>query len=250
MAFAAAFVAAVVTVTGVRANGFTDGTVTIPRSGKEIVSLPSPEAAELCRHIDHAIDYSTGCVSLSFPLFTYDCGGISIPISISYRTGGIKADAEPGALGVGWELNCGGFVSRSVVGMPDDVQGVQFGISMYDLEFLKKLHGNTADAMYDRYSFSAGGYSGSFIISDKGVITHLTPTDARVVRTVSGFDITTPDGTLYRYDIPERLDYQYQPSSFSNAYRSPEYNCTCMWRLSKIISYKQCKTSSRTSGKS
>ena len=47
------------------ADDLDDGTVALPRSGREIVSLPSPAAAELCRHIDHAIDYSTGCVSLS-----------------------------------------------------------------------------------------------------------------------------------------------------------------------------------------
>lgn len=126
ISLATAILAAVVMTTGLYADEFSDGTITIPRSGKEIVSLPSPEAAELCRHIDHAIDYSTGCVSLSFPLFTYDCGGITLPLSISYRTGGIKADTDPGALGVGWELNCGGFASRSVVGLPDDANNVEF----------------------------------------------------------------------------------------------------------------------------
>lgn len=235
MSFAAVFVAAVVMVTNFGASGANDGTITIPRSGKEIVSQPSPEAAELCRHIDHAIDYSTGCVSLNFPLFTYDCGGIILPLSISYRTGGIKADSEAGALGVGWELNCGGFVSRCVVGMPDDANGVEFDTEQNTLAFLKKLHNNTADAMYDRYSFSAGGYSGSFIICE-GEVTYLTPTDVKIVRTASGFDITVPDGTLYHYDIPETLTYTYRPSSYSNAYSVPDYSCECMWRLSKIES--------------
>ncbi|MDE5594830.1 MAG: hypothetical protein K2I89_04570, partial [Muribaculaceae bacterium] len=235
MSFAAVFVAAVVMVTNIRAVEPNDGTITIPRSGKEIVSLPSPEAAELCRHIDHAIDYSTGCVSLNFPLFTYDCGGISLPLSISYRTGGIKADSEPGALGVGWELNCGGFVSRSVVGMPDDAPNVPFCTKATSLDSLKKLHNNTADAMYDRYNFSAGGYSGSFLVFKKNII-YLTPTDAKIVCTASGFDITVPDGTLYHYDIPETLTYTYRPSSYSNASSVPDYTCECMWRLSKIES--------------
>ena len=233
--FASIFVVAVVMVSNLSADELSDGTITIPRSGKEIVSLPSPEAAELCKHIDHAIDYSTGCASLNFPLFTYDQGGISISLSISYRTGGIKADSEPGALGVGWELNFGGYVSRSVVGMPDDAPGVEFSSSTTTLEFLKKQHGNTADAMYDRYSFSAGGYAGSFIICN-GRITCLTPTDVRIERTASGFDITTPEGTIYRYDVPEILTYKYQPASYSNAYNSPNYTCECMWRLSKIES--------------
>ena len=235
MSFAAVFVAAVVMVTNIGAVTPNDGTITIPRSGKEIVSQPSPEAAELCRHIDHAIDYSTGCVSLNIPLFTYDCGGIILPLSISYRTGGIKADSEPGALGVGWELNCGGFVSRCVVGMPDDTRNVPFCTKATSLDSLKKLHNNTADAMYDRYNFSAGGYSGSFIVFKKK-ITYLTPTDVQIVRTESGFDITVPDGTLYHYDIPETLTYTYRPSSYSNAYSPPDYTCECLWRLSKIES--------------
>ena len=232
----AVFLAVIGMVPHLYADEFTDGTITIPRSGKEIVSLPSPEAAGLCRHIDHAIDYSTGCVSLSFPLFTYDCGDITLPLSISYRTGGIKADSDAGALGVGWDLNCGGFVSRSVVGMPDDADGVEFSSTKSDLAFLKKLYANTADAMYDRYSFSAGSYSGSFIILNGNTIHHLTPTDVLVVRTSAGFDITTPDGTLYHYDIPETLKYSYESSPITAAFRSPNYTCECMWRLSKIES--------------
>lgn len=58
-----------------------------------------------------------------------------LPISISYHTGNLKADQPTGNLGIGWALNAGGTISRTVYGLPDETSyGYVYSFDQYDFE--------------------------------------------------------------------------------------------------------------------
>lgn len=74
----------------------------------------------MCRHTEHSVNHSTGQASITMPLYTLNCGDMSLPVSICYTTGGVKVDDEDGPVGVSWDLQCGGTVSRRIVGIPTE----------------------------------------------------------------------------------------------------------------------------------
>ena len=46
--------------------------------------------------------------------------GHKIPISMTYHGSGVRPDQHPGWVGLGWNLNAGGCISRIVNGLPDE----------------------------------------------------------------------------------------------------------------------------------
>ncbi len=222
---------------GITAIADDGATFRAPRSGGDIVSLPSVEAAALCRHTEHSVNHSTGQALITMPLYTLNCGDMSLPISICYATGGVKVDDEDGPVGATWDLQCGGVVSRRIVGRPDGVNGpVNIPAGSPTLEYLTALDHYTADSDYDRYNYRAGSYSGTFIIKG-GKVIQLPETDVKITLTDDNtFRIITPDGTEYVYDVTETVSYRFLPMILDSKLYSPDYSdITCQWRLGRII---------------
>ncbi|ALL07615.1 hypothetical protein AQ505_20250 [Pedobacter sp. PACM 27299] len=95
--------------------------LTLPTSAQNIPKLPSaPDIAVLNKFIDFPVNKSTGTVGITIPIYTIDVNGYSLPISLSYHTGGIKVSEVAGSLGLGWALSAGGQISRSINGKNDD----------------------------------------------------------------------------------------------------------------------------------
>lgn len=82
---------------------------------------PSADALSLGKFGDVQPNLFTGRINISIPLYTVSEYDISIPISVDYQGGGIKVTEQDGLLGLGWTLNVGGVISRSVCGMPDEL---------------------------------------------------------------------------------------------------------------------------------
>ena len=51
------------------------------------------------------VDFSTGLLNYSIPLFSIEQDGFSIPFSLDYQAGGIRVQEQPGLAGLGWSLN-------------------------------------------------------------------------------------------------------------------------------------------------
>lgn len=92
-----------------------DASVNMPR-----MIPPSPETAALFRFSDIQVNHSSGIADVSIPLYTVENGPLSLPISISYHGGGRRQSDLTGPVGMGWILNAGGVISRTVFGEPDD----------------------------------------------------------------------------------------------------------------------------------
>ncbi|HTH55436.1 MAG TPA: RHS repeat domain-containing protein [Cyclobacteriaceae bacterium] len=81
---------------------------------------PSPTAASLGKYSDIPVSYHTGVPSISIPIYTVTEGSLQLPISLSYHAGGIRVDETASSIGLGWSLNAGGMISRTVNGGPDE----------------------------------------------------------------------------------------------------------------------------------
>ncbi|PXX95022.1 hypothetical protein DF185_22690 [Marinifilum breve] len=86
----------------------------------KFIEVSSPNATEYKRYGDHPVDLVHGSVNISIPLYQFKVGSISVPINLSYHTGGVRVNEIPSWTGVGWNLNSGGVITRSVRGLPDD----------------------------------------------------------------------------------------------------------------------------------
>lgn len=96
---------------------------------------PAPEVASMMKFVTIPVSPFTGQPNIDLPIYTLREGSIEIPISIRYHGGGIKVNENAGILGLGWSLNAGGCISRTVYGFPDETTGTQTSaIGLFNLD--------------------------------------------------------------------------------------------------------------------
>lgn len=136
---------------------------------------PSPETAALFKYVDYPVDYSTGIPQISIPLYTVTSGDLTLPISISYHASGRKVKDDTGPIGLGWVLNCGGMISRTVYGQPDEVSSFPSIFKKANeltnqdnyQEIASLYYGYQGnDTEYDIFSYRLPSGSGKFITAD------------------------------------------------------------------------------------
>ena len=104
-------------------------------TNKYSIIPPAPEVANLSNFSDISVSPFTGQPNIEIPIYTIQEGALSIPISLSYRGGGVKLYELPGIIGKGWSLNAGATISRTVYGLPDEY-------NQSDLDGLQHLSSN------------------------------------------------------------------------------------------------------------
>ena len=153
---------------------------------------PSPVSSEFAKYVTQEVSLYNGIPEISIPLYTINLKGLSIPINLSYHASGIKFAQDDGDVGVGWVLNPGYRISRTIYGyadeltpMPSDLlttinnykHEVGFGTPQAKLamdQFLSRFVpngdfkvGGDIDGEFDQFVFSTPNASGGFIISDR-----------------------------------------------------------------------------------
>ncbi|MGC3946362.1 MAG: hypothetical protein QM762_17890 [Chryseolinea sp.] len=212
---------------------------------KSIVA-PAPDAANLGRFGEYPVNLSNGLVDISIPIFEIKSGGIKMPISLSYHSGGVKAYDIASVVGLGWSLNAGGAITRSINGLPDESnRGIlynpipdQFDPGQYFACFLAHLSDpyNAADGQSDNFFYNLNGSSGKFVFKEvpsNGSPWEIVTIPAKPVKiTVStdfnAFTIVDEDGTTYEFASPESTQVMGNIGAISD--------CNTAWYLSKITS--------------
>lgn len=90
------------------------------------VTPPSPTAYELGKYGQIPVGEFTGTPNVNIPLYEYKTRNLSVPISLSYSSNGIKVDQMETNVGLGWSLNVGGVVTRIIRDQPDELNDVFF----------------------------------------------------------------------------------------------------------------------------
>jgi hypothetical protein len=117
---------------------------------------PSPNAASLAKFSDVPVSPYTGTADVSIPIYDIKARGISVPVSLNYHTGGIRVKEEAGWVGLGWALNAGGMISRTIMGL-DDFGGDYFNT------FVPDVTGNLVNApVYSSYPLDGAGTMGKY----------------------------------------------------------------------------------------
>lgn len=83
-------------------------------------SIQTPSVSSLGKYGDIPVNLYTGTPNIFIPLYTLQTSAVDLPISLSYHASGIRVDDEAGIGGLGWSLNMGGVITRTVQGFPDD----------------------------------------------------------------------------------------------------------------------------------
>lgn len=175
------------------------------------LSAPSATTASLVKFTDIPVSGYTGTPDISIPLYEINTGFKIVPISLSYQGSGITVDQEASNIGLGWALNAGGVVSRSVLGKADDATYQLYRMNRpgafditdsVDYQQAFSLSENTIDGVPDLYMYNFPGYSGKFIITDQ--IRQLPMTNLRITQVnASEFQIISPDGNRYIFNATE-----------------------------------------------
>lgn len=74
----------------------------------------TPNVSSLVSQLDYPVSLYTGVPNISVPIYVIETDGIQIPISLSYNASGIRAGQEASWVGLGWSLNAGGIISRTI----------------------------------------------------------------------------------------------------------------------------------------
>lgn len=138
---------------------------------------PSPEAASLIdKNASYSVDYYTGRLNYSIPLFSTNIVGVKLDIGLRYATSGFKVQEIAGSVGLGWNLNAGGVITRYVEGLPDDDVNGYCGINnigektgnTYNDEFFKKITNGDWDSQPDKFYITCLGKSAVFRLDEDG----------------------------------------------------------------------------------
>ena len=216
---------------------------------------PSPDIASMGQYIDVPVSLSTGIPLISIPLVELKEDSFNIPISLSYHASGIRVNEVSSRVGLGWSLNTGGMISRSVRGIPDDeTQGyinttntIQHyeNANVQEKTFLavNALEGNN-DYESDIYYFNFLGESGKFFFNQTGndIIIHPKKNikisfSKSADNRISGWTITDINGTIYEFGYNKNAIKKESNLIYTKGENLPgSYKqLTSGWYLTKII---------------
>ena len=175
----------------------------------------APTPASLGKYGEIPVSYHTGVPDISIPIHTLTEGSISVPVSLSYHASGIRVQETASWVGLGWALNAGGVITRTVQGAPDDGGNHNQEWSWYidggnpnngtTCPSLIDIHRGYYDTEPDMFSFNVGGYTGKFFYDHTRAI-QIVPRQDVVIETInlsgqtfSGWILTDPQGTRYHF---------------------------------------------------
>jgi RHS repeat-associated protein len=172
----------------------------------------SPDAAAFEKYGDLPVEYSTGVPSISVPLATIVQDELSLPISLSYHAGGVVLSESSTYIGQGWNLNGVGMISILKNGLKDDdaygyfneYHNVRDTAFIKDANLTQRWDGGNLDSEPDMYSFNFNGYSGKFMLDTARNAIIFPRSDLKintifVNNLIKGFQIVTPEGTIYHF---------------------------------------------------
>ena len=246
------------------------------------ISLPqiaplSPEAFAFQRYGDVPVNMVVGRPDINVPLYVIEGKEMNLPISLTYDASGIKVSQLATSVGLGWNFNYGGAVTRIVRDRPDQASIERNIAANYSRDALGVLYNNQEiyknyaslnerstnlqtilayeesqiDLAADGFQFSVNGFSGTIEIDYDTVLSNgnykVVCTDHPDVlvtyigsgTNISSWKITDPNGIQYIFREKETTRYTNQNDNISHAIND---TYTSAWYISQIISKNKADT--------
>lgn len=222
-------------------------------TGKQTVILPTATASSLGKYVDIPVSLVTGVPNISIPIHNVQEGSLILPINFSYHASGIKVSEIASWVGLGWSLNAGGMVTRTVLDIKDEKESGSLLGYMKKGAQLNALTSSTTwqhDKELDIFTFNFNGYSGKFVIDADNKpqlipqqdlkIEYQLSTDPNFTDMIESIKIITPDGNIYTFGKTDgRSAYEKTftyPVNGAMAHPENDYD-TNTWYLLKIESF-------------
>lgn len=242
--------------------------------------VPSPNAAALGKFSEIPVSHSTGVPSINIPFYDFsDEGkGLSLNIGLNYHSGGHRVADMASNVGLGWSLNAGGVISRTLKGLPDDhpagyintpplpllytdnfdtyfsfpstITPISQGVCLENsphFHTIRQIHEGQLDGEADIFSYSINGQNGKFYLNKEGKVVNINITSNKVIpiySIVGGklhlnfFDVITSDGVTYEFRDFEEM--QNIPTISNSPQAIGQYKSS--WYLSRILSKDKTDT--------
>ncbi|WP_190809219.1 hypothetical protein [Flagellimonas sp. S3867] len=205
----------------------------------------SPNAASLGSFGLYPVNKNLGTASVNVPIYTLSEKGLSVPISISYNTSGVRLNDLASWVGLGWSLNAGGAIVRNTKGLPDlaydrtilDIENATFSQTNWDYMYGVTL--GTKDTAPDAYVLNALGRSATFYFDQdqnfKAVFEDGSPIAIKVI-SVDEIHAVLEDGTTLIFG--KGSDGSIATEVTDSNLNDPFYtlNFISAWYLTEVIS--------------
>jgi YD repeat-containing protein len=189
---------------------------------------PSPEVASLGKYGEIPVNMHSGIPEISISLYELKGQDLYVPISLSYHGGGFKVAEVASSVGLGWILNAGGVIARTVRGWPDECgNGYYNSANIYNTLikdtpvyylsncpfsclYRKKMVAGEVDLEPDDFYFNFNGYSGRIIFNEDRQPIFFPYQNLKIEGSVTDdWIITIPDGTKYYFEQTEISVFRY-----------------------------------------
>lgn len=194
----------------------------------ELPTIASPEAYSFQKFGSHEVNYKTGTPNIEIPLYSFDANELVIPISLRYHASGIRVTEQSTCVGLGWDLQAGGRITRQVKGLADESQFglLNAGAIQYHSDialpnpqspqdqknYFNAVARGDLDTQPDLFSISVPGINASFYFDSEG-IAHFTKGESFVVNsslnsTLLPLEVIGDTGIKYKFDLFEETENQ------------------------------------------
>lgn len=177
----------------------------------------SPQAKAIRQVMMPTPAIATGACEFSVPLYTIDVEGFKLPLSLQYRSNGIKPEDDPQPIGYGWVLTPPMRISRQIMGRPDELFkfvgeiGSDFVFEdnlkgFYSVTMLgasdRKYHHDLYDTEYDIYTVYLIDKTLTMVYKD-GTLKGLDCDEYKVEcgERFSYIKVTDPKGNIYNFSV-------------------------------------------------
>lgn len=150
-------------------------------------NAPSPEISSLGTFGEIPVGMFTGQPDISIPLYELKLGPITLPVTISYSLASVKPESQGSSMRLGWNLCCGGYITRTVRGVKDERMGtdnIAHGLygnaeklrNITESSFTQHTENMTGlnagtewyELSADEFAFDFCGYRGNFYYTENG----------------------------------------------------------------------------------
>ena len=195
------------------------------------LGITSPQAWSFMKYRGDTPDLYTGTMSVSIPIYTYQDQDFTLPISLNYASNGYIPNVQAGDVGLGWALDAGGYITRTIRGVPDEGYGTHSGIKGFahlneedctNINFIPNesdivyidgsyserampVHNGTSRSVEmepDIYHFNFMGHTGSFMRAGRKIYvfdSNHPHGEYSIIVPVFGQDIVIKTGNGYTY---------------------------------------------------
>lgn len=205
---------------------------------------PPPNAAAISKAALFNLNKNTGAPNINIPLFNLANRKLNVPVSLAYTSTGIKVDEIASRVGMGWSLNAGGVVTRTLRGTPDEVNPrkyptVAFGYNWDSYFFMKDIVESTNTYGYDSepdlFTFSFNGVTGSFVFDETMNVVQIPCGNLKIEYNFGSsdwnFKITDSEGVAYYFGGENAVEKTKRTTTCGKSFDTP---IATAWYLIKV----------------